>query len=89
VLLADAYETAQKTRGSGEAEAIAIYAQALQQDPEFYAFSRPLESYSKIIREGDTLVLPSDSDLFAYLTSSRGASTMPSQGSAVAGGINP
>ncbi len=35
--LADAYEEAQKLQGSGEAEAIAIYAQALQQDLEFYA----------------------------------------------------
>ncbi|MBI4322047.1 MAG: protease modulator HflC [Chloroflexi bacterium] len=70
VLLAEAYEESQKLRGNGEAQAIAIYAQALQKDPEFYAFSRRLESYGKILREGDTLVLPSDSDLFAYLTRS-------------------
>src|SRR3990172_3543075 len=68
VILADAYEAAQKLRGDGEGQAIAIYAQALQQDPEFYAFSRRLESYGKILRSGDTLVLPSDSELFRYLT---------------------
>ena len=68
VILAEAYEESQKIRGTGEAQAIAIYAQALQQDPEFYAFSRRLESYAKILRSGDTLVLPSDSDLFTYLT---------------------
>jgi membrane protease subunit HflC len=68
VLLADAYEQAQRLRGEGEAQAIAIYAQALGQDPEFYAFTRRLESYSKILRDGDTLVLPSDADLFDYLT---------------------
>ena len=70
VILADAYEESQKLRGDGEGQAIAIYAQALQQDPEFYAFQRRLESYSKILRSGDTLVLPSDSELFAYLTGS-------------------
>ena len=91
VLLADAYETAQKTRGSGEAQAVAIYAQALQQDPEFYSFQRRLESYSKIIREGDTLVLPSDSDLFAYLTTSRslGPASPQRSGSSVPAGGNP
>ena len=68
VLLAEAYEEAQKLRGDGEAQAIAIYAQALQQDPEFYAFSRKLEAYGQILRAGDTLVLPSGSDLFTYLT---------------------
>jgi membrane protease subunit HflC len=73
VILADAYEEAQKLRGAGEAEAIAIYAQALQQDPEFYAFQRRLESYGKILRSGDTLVLPADSELFTYLTQSSGA----------------
>jgi membrane protease subunit HflC len=68
VILAEAYQEAQRLRGTGEAEAIAVYARALQNDPEFYSFSRRLESYGKILREGDTLVLPSDSDLFAYLT---------------------
>jgi membrane protease subunit HflC len=68
VILAEANEEAQKLRGAGEAQAIAIYAQALQQDPEFYAFQRRLESYAKMLRKGDTLVLPADSDLFSFLT---------------------
>lgn len=71
VLLADAYEKSQELRGSGEAEAIAIYAAALQQDPEFYSFTRSLEAYGRILRTGDTLVVPSDSELFTYLTSGR------------------
>lgn len=82
VLLADAYEQAQKLRGEGEGEAISIYAQALQQDPEFYAFQRRLEAYGKILHAGDTLVLPSDSDLFAFLTSNR--TLGPAAGSAPA-----
>lgn len=77
VILADAYEEAQKLRGDGEAEAIRIYAEALQQDPEFYAFQRRLESYSKILRSGDTLVLPSNSDLFGYLLSHNRPSAQP------------
>lgn len=77
VILAGAYEESQKIRGNGEARAIAIYAQALQQDPEFYAFSRRLESYGKILRGGDTLVLPSDSDLFTFLTRNTPAPAQP------------
>lgn len=69
VILADAYEEAQKLRGNGEAQAITIYAEALKKDPEFYAFSRRLEAYAKILQKGDTLVLPANSDLFSYLTS--------------------
>jgi modulator of FtsH protease HflC len=71
VLLADAYEEAQGLRGAGEAEAISIYAEALQRDPEFYAFQRRLESYATILRTGDTLVLPSNSELFSYLMTNR------------------
>ncbi len=84
VLLADAYEQAQKLRGEGEAEAIGIYAQALQQDPEFYAFQRRLESYAKILRGGDTLVLPSDSELFSYLLSNHRQSSAPADQAAPA-----
>ena len=36
VLLADARATADKLRGQGEAQAIAIYADAFQRDPHFF-----------------------------------------------------
>ena len=69
VISAEGYEQAQKLRGEGEAEAIRIYAEALEQDPEFYAFSRRLEAYSKILKTGDKVVIPADSDFFRYLIS--------------------
>jgi len=56
-------------RGTGEAEAIRIFAEALQQDPEFYAFQRTLESYKIFLNEKSTVVLPADSDLFKFLQS--------------------
>ena len=68
IILADAYEESQQLRGQGEAQAIAIYATALEQDPEFYAFMRRLEAYGKMLSGGDVLVLPSESELFRYLT---------------------
>jgi membrane protease subunit HflC len=67
VILATAYETSQKLSGEGDAQAAAIYAQAFGQDPEFYAFTRRLQAYEKILSSGTTLVLPPDSELLRYL----------------------
>ena len=68
VIRATAEKTANELRGAGEAEAITIFASALEQDPEFYAFTRSLEAYKKT-SPGDntTVVLSSDSDLLKYL----------------------
>ena len=67
VTVAEGEEQAQRLRGEGEGEAIRIYAEALSQDEEFYAFLRRLESYSTILKPGDRLVIPSDSEFFRYL----------------------
>jgi len=69
VILADAQEMAQTLRGEGDAQAIAIYAEAFNQDPEFYAFTRRLEAYRKLLGKQDILVLDSDSDFFKFLVS--------------------
>jgi membrane protease subunit HflC len=69
VILAEGYAEAQRLRGEGEALAIKIYAAALEQDPEFYAFTRRLEAYKTTLKKGDSIVLPVDSEFFSYLTS--------------------
>ncbi len=70
VILAEGYQISQALRGEGEAEAIAIYAAALGEDLEFYAFSRRLDSYAKILKPGDSLIIPAGSDFFRYLQTS-------------------
>ena len=67
VSFAPAYETSQKLNGEGDANATTIYAQAFGQDPEFYAFTRRLQAYEKILPTGTTLVLSPDSELLRYL----------------------
>ncbi len=67
IIRAEAERDANRLRGQGEAEAIAIFADALEQDPEFYAFTRSLETYTKSLAENTTVVLSSDSTLFQYL----------------------
>jgi membrane protease subunit HflC len=69
VILAEGYAEAQSLRGEGEALAIKIYAEALEQDPELYAFIRRLEAYKITLKKGDSIIIPADSDFFRYLTS--------------------
>ena len=66
-ILAEADRKANTLRGEGEAQAIKILADALESDPEFFAFRRSLEAYGKILPEKTTVVLSSENDLFRYL----------------------
>ena len=67
VILATAYEASEKLKGAGDAEATSTYGQAYGQDAEFYAFTRRLQAYEKILSNDTTLVLNSDSELLSYL----------------------
>lgn len=67
VILAEAYETAEVLRGEGDAEAIRIYAEAYQQDPEFFSYFRSLEAYKKTMKDRTKLVITPDVPFFRYL----------------------
>ncbi len=67
IILAEADRTANSLRGEGEAEAIRILAEALEEDPEFFAFRRSLEAYTNFLTQKSTIVLSSENDLFQYL----------------------
>jgi len=74
IIRAEATRDAQITRGEGEAESVKIFAEALQQDPDFYAFQRSLQAYRTFLPDGNTtLVLPADSELFQFLQSPMGS----------------
>ena len=75
IISAQADEAANRLRGEGEGEAIRILAEALEQDPEFFAFRRSLAAYRTVLGGQTTLVLPANSDLFRYLQSASGASS--------------
>jgi membrane protease subunit HflC len=68
ILIADSYKQAEKLKGEGDAEAIKIYAEAFKKDPEFYSFVRTLEAYKKSLGQDTTIIVPSDSELFQYLS---------------------
>ena len=69
IILANAEKEANILRGEGEARAIEIFAGALEQDPEFYAFQRSLQAYKTFLVQNTTVVLSAESDLFRYLES--------------------
>ncbi len=71
ITLAEAYRTAQKTKGEGDARASALYASAFGHNPEFYSFYRSLEAYKQSFKnKNDVMVLDPSSAFFKYLKSS-------------------
>ena len=67
IILAEAERDAARLRGEGEGEAIEIFARALEQDPEFFAFERSLQAYRKFLSTNTTVILSSDAELFQVL----------------------
>ena len=67
----EAYRKALEVRGAADAEAAAIYAQAYNQDKEFYSFLRTLESYKKTIRQNGKLVISTEAEYYRYLKNSK------------------
>ena len=73
VLLAESQAQADTLRGQGEQEAIAIFAEAYQRDPQFFAFYRSMQAYREALSGGQTrLVLTPDSEFFRFFRDSQG-----------------
>ena len=66
--IANAYKDAEELRGEGDAKAASIYAEAYQQDAEFYSFMRSLNAYKAAFsNKGDIMLIEPDSQFFKYL----------------------
>lgn len=74
ILLANARRDAEIIRGEGDQKRNAIYAEAYNQDPEFFAFYRSMQAYERGLLGSTTYVLSPDSDFLGYLDSQRGYS---------------
>lgn len=68
IILAEAYKTAETTRGEGDAEAVKIYAESFNKDPEFYKFLRTLDAYKITFKDKTTALLSADSEFLKYLS---------------------
>ncbi len=74
VILADARREGEILRGEGEAESTRIYAEAANQDPEFYDFYRSLLAFRRSMEKQDTsMVLAPGSEFLRYFGKTPGS----------------
>ena len=70
-ILAEAYRKSEEIRGEGDATAAKTYADAYNQDPDFYSFHRSLRAYeSSFGNNQDVILLSPDSDFFKFFKES-------------------
>ena len=66
-ITSEAYRQAQEIVGRADAEATRIYAEAYNQDPDFYRFIKTLETYSDTLDEESWLILTTEGEFFHFL----------------------
>ena len=73
VIEAEANQQAEKTRGEGDAERNRIFAEAYNQDRDFFSFYRSMNAYEASMRGNDTrFLLRPDSDFFRFFSDPSG-----------------
>ena len=63
----EAYRAAEELRGNADAEATEIYAGAHGRDPDFYAFTKSLETYERTMDAKTIFILGTDSELLKFM----------------------
>ena len=89
VILAEAQRDAQRVRGDGDGQSIKIYADAFNQDKEFFAFYRSLQAYREGLNGKDTsFVLSPEGNFFRFFGgwAGEGATATAPQGAAPSAG---
>ena len=67
IILAEARRDAEILKGTGDEEAIKIYAKAFNVDADFYSFIRSMEAYKKTMANPETrLILSPESEFFKH-----------------------
>jgi membrane protease subunit HflC len=66
-ITSEAYKISQEIKGRADAEAAAIYAEALGRDPEFFSFLKTLDIYRETMDKNTNLILSTDSEFLQYL----------------------
>ena len=76
--LAQAKKEAEILRGQGDAERNRVFAEAFQQDPEFFSFYRSMQAYRNSLgTDGTTMVLNPDSEFFRYFGDQKPGAAVP------------
>ncbi len=76
--IAQARKQSEIIRGEGDAERNKVFAQAFEQDAEFFSFYRSLQAYGiSLAGKGTTMVLSPDSEFFKYFKVGKTERTPP------------
>ena len=76
VLIANAQQQADTTRGEGDAARASIFAAAYSKDPEFFGFYRSMQAYEAGLKTGSTrMVISPTSDFFRYFGNAKAQAT--------------
>jgi membrane protease subunit HflC len=71
IIQSEAYRIAEELRGKADATATAVYAEAYNRDPDFYAFTKSMETYEQTM-DGETLfILGTDSEFMRFFDGDR------------------
>ncbi|MEP6916079.1 MAG: protease modulator HflC [Acidobacteriota bacterium] len=63
----EAYRSAEELRGKADAEATDVYADAHGRDPDFFAFTKSLETYERTMDAKTIFILGTDSELLKFM----------------------
>ena len=66
-IISGADRKALEIKGKADAKATAIYASAYNRDPEFYSFTKTLDTYKKSFDNKTSIILSSESEFLKYL----------------------
>jgi len=73
VTVAEAQSRGEQIRGEGDATRNKIYADAYNQDRDFFSFYRSMQAYEQVMKKGDTnLFITPDSDFMRYFNDAAG-----------------
>ena len=67
----EAYREAEELRGVADGEATAVYGDAYNADPDFYAFTKSMETYEATMDSTTMFILGTDNELLKYLEQPR------------------
>jgi len=86
VLVAEATSKAEQIRGEGDATRNKIFADAFNQDPDFFAFYRSMQAYENGLKPNDTrFLLKPDTAFFRFFNDPKGQPTPPAPAPAAPG----
>ena len=78
VLVAEATSKSEQIRGEGDATRNQIFADAFNQDPDFFSFYRSMQAYEASMKAGDTrLLLKPDTSFFRFFNDPSGKIPAP------------